>query len=216
MSPHESWKDSTVQRSLLRRTQFGLHTTAFVFALLGALLALYANRLHRDRAAVAMIHRLGGTFLVRDPGILICEEDGTIHDHRTWKQRLRARFRPVLPAEIVEVGLGGPRPPRPADGVGTHVPWRAARRRPGIPVRFPDWQARARATDADVARLRGLPLVEYLDLSYTEVTDAIIDDLCSLPRLRLVRLEETRTTSAGLDELRRRRPDCIVSLTDSQ
>jgi hypothetical protein len=82
-------------------------------------------------------------------------------------------------------------------------------------VRFPDWQTHKQVTDADVARLRGLPLIEYLDLSYSEVTDAIIDDLCSLPRLRLVRLEETGMTSVGLNELRRRRPDCIVSLDDS-
>ncbi|MFO0901262.1 MAG: hypothetical protein U0836_27870 [Pirellulales bacterium] len=208
---------------LRRATRFGLRSAVVVLSLLGALLAFYANRVHRDRAAVAMIDRLGGTFRERDPVILIQEEDGdTIRDQRTWQPRLKAKFRSVLPWQIVEVGLGGPRPPKPPDGRGVHVPWRARLGSParelaasGIPVRFPDWQAHTRATDADVARLRGLPLVEYLDLSYTDVTDAIIDDLCSLPRLRLVRLEETRLTPNGLSELRRRRPDCIVSLKDS-
>ncbi len=198
-----------MSRRLLSETQFGLLSAIVVLSLLGVLLAFHANRVHRDRAAVAMIDRLGGTFRVRDPGILIAYEDGRIDDHRTWKQRLRAPFHSELPSEIVEVRLGGPSQPlRPADSVGISRTWRAALDPANkTPVRFPEWEAKIAATDADVARLRGLPLVEYLDLSYTHVTDAAIDDLCSLPRLRLARLEGTRLPPNGLSELRSRRPD---------
>jgi hypothetical protein len=206
-------------RRPFRALQFGLRTATVVLSLIAVALAYHTNYLHRERAARAMIVRLGGRFVVRDPGIIIHEENGTIRDLRTWKQRLRATLQPMLPLEILEVRLGGPRPPQPPrslDGRGISRSWHAALDPTNkIPVRFPEWEAKVAATDADVAQLRGLPIVEYLDLSYTQVTDAIVDDLCSLPRLRIVRLERTLMTSHGLDELRRRLPECLVSLTDS-
>jgi len=184
-------------------------------SLVCVLLAYYAHGLHRDRAAVATILRLGGTYRVRNPVILICEEDGTVHDSRSQGQKLLGKLRPVLAMEIVEVYLGGKPPRRLPDPRGIGTSWKLALDPTNkAPVHFPDWEAKLAATDADIAELRGLPVVEFLDLSYTQVTDAIVDDLCSLPRLRLVRLEGTRMTSHGLDELRRRRPDCLVSLTD--
>ncbi len=202
-----------MRRWLASRSRFGLRSAALVVALLGGLLAIYAQRLQRDRAAIAMIARLGGTYFVRDPVIIIHHEDGTARDDRTWKQRLRGQLQPGLPWEVVQIGLGGQRPREPHDGAGIGGDWSEISF--GSRVRFPEWQAHTPATDADLALLSGLPSLECLDLAYTHVTDAAIDDLCSLPRLRLVRLDGSRFTASGLENLRRRLTRCQVFLDSS-
>jgi hypothetical protein len=196
-------------------TRFGLRSVIVALSLSCVLLAYHAHGLHRDRTAASAILRLGGTYRVRNPVVLICEEDGTVHDDRSQGQKLLGMLRPVFSMEIIEIYLGGKPPRRLPDPRGISTSWKLALDPTNkLPVHFPDLEAKIPATDADVSELRGLPILEFLDLSYTQVTDAVVDDLCSLPRLRLVRLEGTRMTSQGLAELRRRRPDCLISLTD--
>jgi hypothetical protein len=207
-NPASHGRPYSMRRWLASRSRFGLRSVALVVALLGGLLAIYSLRLQRDRAAGAMILRLGGTYRVSNPVIIIHHEDCTVQDDRTWKQRLRGRLQPVLPWDVVQVCLGGQRPREPHDGAGIGGDWSEISF--GSRVRFPEWHAHTPATDADVALLRGLPSLECLDLAYTHVTDAAIDDLCSLPRLRIVRLDGSRFTAGGLENLRRRLPKCRV------
>ena len=70
-------------------------------------------------------------------------------------------------------------------------------------------------TDAGLAHLTGLPVMEKLGLSGTGVTDAGLAHLAGLTKLKILNLPNSyigQVTEAGIIELRKALPNCRISL----
>ena len=57
-------------------------------------------------------------------------------------------------------------------------------------------------TDSQIARLKGLSRLQWLDLTETAVTDAGLEHLKGLTQLHTLNLRATRVTDAGLEHLK--------------
>lgn len=64
--------------------------------------------------------------------------------------------------------------------------------------------------DAEAPILLGVPKLEWLDLSDTQVSDRSVATLKHLRALRTLNLRNTKVTPQGVDELRRALPACRI------
>ncbi len=67
-----------------------------------------------------------------------------------------------------------------------------------------------RITDAGIAHLSSIPLLQYLDISDTRVTDKSLSHLKELPNLQTLILYQTEVTPAGIEEFKKLRPDVEI------
>ena len=68
----------------------------------------------------------------------------------------------------------------------------------------------ANGLDAGLKELKELKALEYLNLSYTQITDASLKDLKELKGLQLLWLLDTQITDAGLKDLKQALPKTRV------
>ena len=69
-------------------------------------------------------------------------------------------------------------------------------------------------TDANLAHVRDLTRLEWLDATHTEVTDAGLANLQGLTRLRTLELTRTKVTPSGIVRLKRVLPNCRITYGD--
>lgn len=67
-------------------------------------------------------------------------------------------------------------------------------------------------TDAGLKHLKDLKSLKELDLFNTKVTDKGIQELASVKSLTLLMLHGTKVTQKGIDELKKKLPNCYITL----
>lgn len=67
-------------------------------------------------------------------------------------------------------------------------------------------------TDVGLKYLKNLKSLKELDLFYTKVTDKGIQELASVKSLTLLMLHGTKVTQKGIDELKKKLPNCYITL----
>lgn len=71
--------------------------------------------------------------------------------------------------------------------------------------------------DSGMKYLKGLESLRELDLVDTKVTDEGIQELGSLKNLDMLKLRGTKVTQKGIDKLKKKLPDCYITLeTDEE
>jgi len=72
--------------------------------------------------------------------------------------------------------------------------------------------ADTKITDAGLKYLKNLKSLKELDLFNTKVTDKGIQELASVKSLTLLMLHGTKVTQKGIDELKKKLPNCYITL----
>jgi len=65
--------------------------------------------------------------------------------------------------------------------------------------------------EVQLAQLKNLSRLQYLDLSHSRISDRAVDELTPMRSLARLDVRGTRISSEGLDRLRRALPECQIS-----